>query len=91
MFDFTFSILSLLSLSSLFSSDLCCRNISFNQETPDRLPCWRRLEKADFCMSFKSSRSLDTWQFDLGLGLSLIYKLYWAFGVCSPRFSQSKD
>ena len=35
MFDFTFTILSflsLLSLLSLFSSDLCCRNISFNQE-----------------------------------------------------------
>ena len=30
MFDFTFSILSLL---PLFSSDRCCRNISFNRET----------------------------------------------------------
>ena len=30
MFDFTFSILSLL---SLISSDLCCQNISFSQET----------------------------------------------------------
>ena len=36
MFDFTFSILSLLSLSS---SDLFYRNISFNQETlRPRLP-----------------------------------------------------
>ena len=73
MFYFAFSILSLSSLLSLFSSDLCCRHISLNQET---LRPWPPIMLGS--------------QFDLGLCVSLIYKLYWPSCVCSPRFSQSK-
>ena len=57
------------------------------RSAPDRLPYWRRLLRANFT----SSGSFDTWQFDLGLFVSLIYKLYRPSYVCGPRFSQSKD
>ena len=92
MFDFTFSILSLL---SLFSSDLFYRSISSNQETlrpwlPTMLEKVAKSKLLHVIYIF-SSGSFDTWQFDLGLCVSLIHQLHWPSFVCSPHFSQNKD